>query len=169
MPTNTETERRDQALMAMILLTGMRDSAAISLRLKHVTIERNHVFQDPREVKTKFSKAIETVFFPVGDDIAQIAREWVQYLRADKLFGVDDPLFPKTAMQTDQFGSFAVQGLGREPWSNASPVRKIFQDAFARIGLPYFRPHSVRDTIAHLAYQLKLHGEEDRTYFGAPA
>jgi integrase len=160
MPTHTETNRRDQALMATILLTGMRDSAAVTLKLKHVAIERNYVFQDPREVKTKFSKAIETVFFPVGDNVVRILHGWVQYLRTEKLFGPDDPIFPKTAMQPDQFGGFAIQGLSREHWSNATPVRKIFQDAFARVGLPYFRPHSVRNTLTQLGYQLRLSGEQ---------
>lgn len=58
MPNGTEVERRDQALFAFMLLTGMRDAAVVSLRLKHVSIERSYVFQDPREVKTKFSKDV---------------------------------------------------------------------------------------------------------------
>jgi hypothetical protein len=34
----------------------MRDAAVVTLKLKHVSLERRFVFQDPREVKTKFSK-----------------------------------------------------------------------------------------------------------------
>lgn len=160
MPSSTEIECRDRALMALMLLTCMRDSAVISLRLKHISVERGHVFQDPREVKTKFSKTIETTFFPVGDGVAEIIRDWVEFLTKEKLFGPDDPLFPKTVMGADEQGNFKMRGLGRECWSNAAPVRKIFRTAFERIKLPYYNPHSIRDTLTQLAYSLKLTPEQ---------
>ena len=74
MPTGNEVERRDQALLALLLLTAMRDTAVVGLKLKHISVERSHVFQDPREIKTKFRKAIETTFLPVGEDITAIVR-----------------------------------------------------------------------------------------------
>ena len=46
---------------------------------------------------TKFSKTFTTFFFPVGDEIFQIVVAWVTYLRQDRLWGNDDPLFPATA------------------------------------------------------------------------
>src|SRR3954468_4699433 len=138
MPTATDVRRRDQAVMALLLLTGMRDAAVVSLKLKHISIERGHVFQDPREVNTKFSKAIETFFYPVGEDVEQIANRWVRYL-TEKLYGPSDPLFPKTLVGPDHEGSFAVRGLSREHWADATPVRTIFKAAFARVDLPYFK------------------------------
>ena len=95
MPNGTEVERRDQALMALVLLTGMRDTAVVSLKLKHISAERGYVFQDPREVKTKFSKPIETFFFQVGDDAAQIIKDWTLYLTKEKYFGPSDPPIPE--------------------------------------------------------------------------
>jgi integrase/recombinase XerD len=160
MPNATEVERRDRALMALLLLTGMRDAAAVSLKLKHISIERSHVFQDPREVKTKFSKAIETFFFPVGDDVVEIVKDWVRHLTAENLFSPSDPLFPKTLVEPGEQRSFTARGLSREHWANASPVRTIFKAAFARIGLPYFKPHTVRDTLTQLAYKLQLSPEQ---------
>jgi integrase len=160
MPVGTDVERRDRAVMALLLLTGMRDAAAVSLKLKHVSIERGHVFQDPREVNTKFSKAIETFFFPVGDDVVAILQDWVNLLTSDKLFGPGDPLFPKTLVEPGEHCSFAPVGLSREHWAAAGPVRAIFKAAFARIGLPYFKPHAVRDTLTQLAYKLQLSPEQ---------
>jgi integrase len=159
MPSDTDVERRDRALMALLLLTGMRDAAVASLKLKHISIERGYVFQDPREVDTKFSKAIETFFFPVGDDIAQIVKDWVSFLSSEKLFGPNDPLFPKTLVEPGEQRSFAAIGLSREHWANASPVRATFKAAFGRVDLPYFKPHSVRDTLTQLAYKLQLSPE----------
>jgi integrase/recombinase XerD len=161
MPTGTEVERRDQALMALLLLTGMRDAAVISLKLKHVSADRGYVFQDPREVRTKFSKAIETFFYSVaGDDVAQIVRDWIQYLTRERYFGPSDPVFPKTLVRPDAQHTFVIDGLSREHWANATPVRAIFKAAFARVGLPYFKPHSVRDTLTQLAYKLQLSPEQ---------
>jgi len=160
MPAGSDVERRDRALMALLLLTGMRDAAVIGLKLRHISIERRHVFQDPREVNTKFSKAIETYFFPVGEDVVAIVAEWVTFLTCDRLFSPHDPLFPKTAVEPDEHGSFGARGLSREHWANATPVRTTFKQAFARAGLPYFKPHSVRDTLTQLAYKLQLGPEE---------
>ena len=53
MPDGTEIERRDKAMFALLLLTGARDGAAASLRLKHVDLVEDQIFQDAREVKTK--------------------------------------------------------------------------------------------------------------------
>jgi integrase/recombinase XerD len=160
MPNTTDIERRDQAVMALLLLTCMRDAAAVSLKLKHISVEQRYVFQDPREVNTKFSKPIHTHFYPVGDDVVAIINGWVRYLSADKLFGPDDPLFPKTLVRPDEQASFAVQGLSREHWADAAPVRAIFKAAFGRVELPYFKPHTVRDTLTQLAYKLGLSPEQ---------
>jgi integrase len=35
-------------------------------------------------------------------------------------------------------------------WSTASPIRTIFREAFVRAGLPYFNPHSFRNTLVQL-------------------
>src|SRR5277367_1399117 len=96
MPAETEIERRDRALIAFAILSGARDRAIISFRLKHIDIERRMIEQDPREVHTKRAKTFTTWFFPVGDDIRQVVVDWVTYLRQEKGFGPDEPLFPRT-------------------------------------------------------------------------
>jgi len=150
MPSGTEIERRNRALIAFTLLTGARDSAIASMKLKHVDLNANSVNQDAREVNTKFSKTFNTFFFPVGDEVRQILAEWVSYLRQDKLWGNDDPLFPATHIALGTARQFEVSGLQRKHWSSASPIRKIFREAFDRAGLPYFNPHSFRNTLARL-------------------
>ncbi len=44
-------------------------------------------------------------------------------------------------------GHFEAAGLGRSHWSTAAPIRVIFREAFAAAGLPYFNPHSFRNTL----------------------
>lgn len=99
MPVDTDIERRNRALIAFTLLTGARDSAIASMKLKHVDLPDGKVEQDAREVKTKFSKTFTTFFFPVGNEIREIVANWVRYLREEKLWGNDDPLFPATLVQ----------------------------------------------------------------------
>lgn len=154
MPSRTGPEKRDRALVAFIALTGVRDSAAVSLRLGHVDIAARRVFQDAREVKTKNRKSMVTAFFPVGQDIEAIVSEWVPYLREEWLFGDDDPLFPRTLVGLNDRGVFAANGLAREGWTTAEPVRKLFRCAFEGAGLRYHHPHSFRHTLARLGQQV---------------
>ena len=154
MPVGNEIERRNRALVAFTLLTGARDSAIASLKLKHVDLIEGCVNQDAREVKTKFSKTFSTYFFPVGEEVHDIVTEWVCHLREELLWGNDDPLFPQTRVAPGPDRQFAPAGLAREHWSTASPIRTIFREAFVNAGLPYFIPHSFRNTLAQLGEKI---------------
>lgn len=150
MPSGSDIERRNRALLAFALLTGARDSALASMKLKHVDLAAGSVFQDAREVNTKFSKTFTTFFFPVGAEVRQIVDDWVQYLRRDLLWGHDDPLFPATRVEPGALQHFEAVGLERKAWSTAAPIRAIFKGAFEAAGLPYYNPHSLRSTLVLL-------------------
>ena len=154
MPAETDIERRNRALVAFTLLTGARDSAIASMKLKHVDLITNSVNQDAREVKTKFSKTFNTFFFPVGEEVREIVAAWVSYLRNEKLWGNDDPLFPATYISLGTTRQFEAAGLTRKHWSSATPIRTIFREAFANAGLPYFNPHSFRNTLVQLGQDI---------------
>jgi len=154
MPTATDVELRNRALIAFTLLTGARDGAIVSLKLKHVDVREGKVVQDAREVRTKFSKSFTTWFFPVGDEARQIVADWVSFLTTEKLFGPADPLFPATQVVMGDDQRFQAGGLSRSHWSNATPVRTIFKEAFANAGIPYSNPHSFRKTLAQLGERL---------------
>jgi len=164
MPTKTEIERRNRALIAFTLLTGARDSAIASMKLKHVDLIAGYIDQDARDVKTKFSKTFNTYFFPVGDEAFRIVEAWVSYLREEKLWGNDDPLFPATHISLGATRQFEVSGLDRAHWNSASPVRSIFRDAFLGAGLPYFNPHSFRNTLVRLGQDLCKSPEEFKAW-----
>jgi len=154
MPDGSDIERRNRALVAFTLLTGARDSAIASMKLKHVDLVDGKVYQDAREVNTKNSKSFTTYFFPVGDGVREVVTEWVTYLRRDRLWGNDDPLFPATAVAVGDRRQFEVVGLSREHWRGAAPIRAIFREAFTAAGLPYFNPHSLRSTLVRLGETL---------------
>jgi integrase len=150
----TDIERRNRALIAFTILTGARDGATASFKLRHIDIEQGQIDHDARQVNSKFSKSFVTTFFPVGDDIRAMVADWVNYLRMEKLWGLDDPLFPMTKVAMGADLRFAAAGLDRKHWSSAGPIRTIFKDAFIAAGLPYFNPHSFRKTLALLGGDL---------------
>ena len=164
MPADTDIERRNRALISFTLLTGARDRAIASMKLKHVDLIVGSINQDAREVKTKFSKTFNTFFFPVGEEIRKIVAAWVSYLRDDKLWGNDDPLFPTTRIALGATRQFEAAGLARGHWSTASPIRTIFRKAFVRAGLPYFNPHSFRNTLVQLGQDVCKTPEEFKAW-----
>lgn len=154
MPAKSDLEKRNRALVAFTLMTGARDSAIASMKLKHVDLTAGCVYQDAREVKTKFSKTFTTTFFPVGDEIRQIVEDWVKFLREKLLWGNDDALFPATRIEVGASRQFEASGLDRKHWSTATPIRAVFREAFTNAGLPYFNPHSFRKTLVQLGEKL---------------
>lgn len=153
MPSNTVIERRDRALFALAILTAMRDSALISLRLKHIDADREFVDQNPNQVKTKASKQIFTYWTPLGDDLKAIVKEWVTYLRTELLYGNDDPVFPRTKVGVTESSGFTPMGVEPVCWATAATVRKVMREAYARVGLPYFHPHLLRKTLVQVGEQ----------------
>lgn len=164
MPSSSEIERRDRALVALTLLTGARVNALATFKLKHIDVVENLIHQDAREVLTKGSKTFCTWFFPVDELYRTIVVEWVAYLRSELLWGLDDPLFPRTRVEPNADHEFAVAGLERQRWATTTPIRGIFKVAFERVGLPYYHPHSFRRTLGTLGQRLCRTTEEFKAW-----
>jgi site-specific recombinase XerD len=64
MPATTDIERRDRALIAFAILTGARDGAIASFKLKHIDLAESKINQDARQVRTKFSKSFRNYLLP---------------------------------------------------------------------------------------------------------
>lgn len=150
MPDDTEIECRDRAVVAFTILTGARDRAVTTFRLKHVDLAKGTLFQDARDVKTKRAKTFTTQFFPVGDLPLEIVTGWITFLKTEKNYGPDDPLFPATEVVLHGPGKAPSVSLSKRHWKTTTPIRDIFKAAFENAGLPYFIPHSFRSTLALL-------------------
>jgi len=146
MPIGTFYERRDRALVAFLYLSGVRVGVLITLKLRHVDLEKKLVFQLPADgVKTKNSKTMRTAWFPVGEFFEQIVIAWINEM-VDAGAHPDVPLFPKSPRQV--FGQ-EVQ----EDWefiSSDDAVVRIMSHAAERVGVERFTPHRVRDTIVSM-------------------
>jgi integrase/recombinase XerD len=160
MPSATHVEQRNRAVIAFAILSGARDGAIASFRLKHVDLGARTVFHDGRDVKTKARKTFKSVFFPVGPEPEEMFASYVRMLKEDLGFRPEDPLFPSTAVALNAGGEFQRQGLTRDMWATTEPIRSIFRDAFTAVGLPAFNPHSFRKTVVRLGQEVCRTPEE---------
>jgi len=146
MPSETDLNKRDRALIAFSLLTAVRPGALASLRIKHVNLERMEVIQDPREVKTKFRKFITTYFFPVGVLPLDIFSNYFTHVTKNKGYGPDDALFPKShsGFTTD---GIPTSALSREHWANGQHINQIIKKAFQASGITAYTTHCFRHTL----------------------
>ena len=91
----------------------------------------------------------------------QLVRTWSfsslsgsNYLKATKLYGNDDPLFPRTKVVSRCGNSFSNAGLEPVHWLSAGQIREIFKKLCANAGIAYFNPHSLRDTLTIFGEQV---------------
>ncbi len=136
-----------KALFAFFMLTGARDGAVASLKLRHVNVELGHVFQDAREVNAKGANTIMCQFFPVDAAYRTCFVEWVRFMKEDRLYGPEDALFPKAEMGYVAGQGLCNMGLAREGYASASKLNEIIKGAFANVQLPKFTPHAFRKTL----------------------
>lgn len=154
MPVQTAIELRDRAVMAILALTGIRDGALITLQIKHFDERGGRILQNPKEVKTKRAKRIDSYLIDLVPGMKDALIDWKRHLVEEQLFAPSDPLFPKTAMGLDANNYFTAVGLCRKPWASAQPVCEIVRKAFDRVHLPYFNPHNFRHMLTSQGYRL---------------
>ncbi len=164
MPNRTIIEQRDKAMLAFLMMTGARDGAIVSLRLKHIDLVDDCVYQDARDVNTKNSKTFTTWFLPVDPAYRKCFETWVNTLRNEKLYGHEDALFPKPEMGLAQGRGFAVMGLSRDVYANTTKFRNVIKQAFKNAGLPPFAPHSFRKTLMKYGDQICLTREQFKAW-----
>lgn len=153
MPNDTDFEKRDKALFAFFMLTGARDGAVATLKIKHVNVETGQVFQDGREVDTKNAKTFRCQFYPIDPAYRDCFAAWVEYLKTEKLFGPTDALFPKAKIAYVHGQGLANVGLDRVGYRGTAKLNQIIREAFAMVQMAEFTPHSFRKT-------LTFHGDE---------
>lgn len=151
MPYSTPQQKRDKAIFALLCLTGVRVAALVSLKIKHVDLQEQSVTQNPREVATKFGKAIDTFFAKEFEEAETALADWMTFCDEVALYGPDDPLFPATAIAANSNSGFEANGFTRGHWKSTEPVRKIVRTAFEAAGVPNYGPHAFRHMLARYA------------------
>ncbi|CAH0343026.1 tyrosine-type recombinase/integrase [Rhizobium sp. CECT 9324] len=146
MPVQTFLDRRNRALISFAYLTGVRVGALITLRIKHVDIERRMVKQNAADqVATKNSKTMRTAWLPVGKMFEQIVIDWLAEMTS-LCADPETPLFPRG--ERHLFGPQTPQGW--EFLVSDDAVVRIMAAAAADVGVSRFTPHRLRDTIVSM-------------------
>ena len=142
-----EIDRRDRALIAFHMLSGLRVSAILSLPLSCFNIKTLEIFQDPnRGVQTKFSKQIVTTLFGFDKTLLEYVLEWVNYLAKEKLSDGLAPVFPRTKLEHRAVDDMCFEGkvVDSNFWKGEGAILKIFEQRMKAAGLEYYSPHKFR-------------------------
>lgn len=134
----TEIDRRDRALIAFTLLSGMRDKAIATLPLGCLDEQTLTINQNPRQgVQTKFAKYIPSTLLVFDKSLLDDVLAWVRLLRG-KGFGSQDPLFPRSKSEQGADGITFDASSAVEPvfWQGAGRIREIFKRRAEAAGLP---------------------------------
>ena len=159
---HNEIDQRDRALVAFLLLSGMRDKAIITLPLGCFNRESLQISQDTkRGVDTKFGKSFVSTLLRFDDKLTDIVIKWSEYLEKEKMFGSADPLFPRSKIQQVKDG-FSFEAKEVEPifWRGTGSLREILKVRAGKTGVEYHRPHSFRHAAVHLAMKFCRTAEE---------
>ena len=118
----------------------------MTLTIGSVDINKMMVRQFVREgVKTKFRKDILSRIFNFDDNLVKYFKDWYYYLIKEKLFGNEDPLFPKSKqIQTNDSFNFNYDSVSNEFWQSNSAIRTIFVQRAKNANIKPFSPHKYR-------------------------
>lgn len=152
MAFDTLIEKRNRAIFVLLAMTGIRASAVVSLRIKHIDFELGGVLQPGEEVDTKFGKSQVALFVPFDATWIDILKAYVDDLKALG-FLPEDPLFPKSAFTIDQAVRFGERTIVKEFMGSTQLISNIVPRAFERAGLPRHTSHSFRHLMNKVAYE----------------
>jgi site-specific recombinase XerD len=137
MPASTPIELRNRANIALLITTGIRVAALVTLRGKHVNTHTRWINQDPREVSTKFGKHIRTYCLDLGSGLLDAIREWARWRQANG-FREEAPFFlPDRYIQPNAigFGYRSAETEAPECWKSDAPIQRIIKDAAQSAGI----------------------------------
>ncbi len=146
MPTKSILDRRARAIFALAFLGALRADTLISLRMKHIDVERQVIQQNASEMRTKNGKSLEIGWFPIAPAFSETVVGWKSEMTERRLRG-NDALFPANTVLE---GAWRHRPVSSEP----IPVMRskcAVNAAFARAcagGETQYTPHSAKHAIA---------------------
>lgn len=153
MPTATDIDLRNRALLALLSCAGLRIEAVTTLRIRNFNEHLNLIDQTPRNVKTKHRKHICTFLVPLSPYLIQVFKDWVHHLTSVLLFSEDDPIFPSAKTRIDNETGSTFAELTREHWKQTGAARKILKAALETVGCIGYSPHRMRNMIVKEGYK----------------
>lgn len=156
-----EVDLRDRAIIAFMLCSGARAGAAASLSLGCFDEDSLIVDQDPKHgVKTKNRSRILTRLIVPDKILVEHIRAWVHHLKEDRLFGSQDPLFPRTRVRQNSERRFEATDVAPIFWSSGVRIDQILKRRAAAARLEPIDCHALRHAHTQIAFSRAKSGEE---------
>lgn len=165
MPSKTLINRRDRAIFALAYIGAVRESALITLRLRHIDVAGRSIEHNGRELRAKNGKSFRIRWFTGTEDFVPALTGWIEELISLGA-GPEDALFPQADILSKLSRSSALEGAARPVWppmKSAHSVGAAFKRASALIGVS-ITPHSARHTIAALSSRICQSAEERKAW-----
>lgn len=151
MPSASEREKRDKAIISLQALCALRISELRTVKIGSLIEEDGcyFIYVSPKNMDTKFAKTRHVNFIPLPYDIVENVLLWRDYLISVG-FKDSDPLFPRVDNQFNQ-SNLLERCIKKDEIKSGTTMRGIFKRAFEGAGFKYINPHSFRKTLARYA------------------
>ncbi|WP_128253377.1 tyrosine-type recombinase/integrase [Falsirhodobacter deserti] len=159
MPKATIKDRRARAIFATAYISGLRANALITLRLRHVDIEKRLVFHDGTELRAKNGKSFVVNWFPRTETFQAVLLDWLEEVTRRSLRS-EDALFPELR---DLEKASVSERAPFAPMKSANAVTEAFSLA-CRDCKEVYSPHSVGHTLAQLGDRICRTSEERKAW-----
>lgn len=146
----TEIDRMHRAIVAILTLYGIRNSALRSLRLGAIDPYDLSIHQSPLEdVLTKNSTEINTFCMRINDELFNYFRDWVNECRSQG-FSLHDPVFPRCETNFGE-GNVIIHSvnLSRKFMRSKETLCRILRFRSKEACLRYYSPHQFRHCCVH--------------------
>ena len=165
-PNDTPIGMRDRAIISLLITTGIRHKALITMPFGYIHLEKGFIYQDPRAgVKTKFRKKIKAAICNLDDRFTQSLKDWDNYLRAN-CFGSKDPYISRARRSYDPLSKCFAKSTEVEPkfWKSHRSLSTVLRERCEQAGLPYFPPHNFRHLLIKIAKDIELSSRESKCF-----
>ncbi len=137
---------RDKAIIAMLILSGIRVDALISLPLCAFDTTNGVILQDPSlGVKTKFSKAFPTVLVKINSEMYEFVINYAKMLKTNG-YKENNPLFPniQRAKAPNALYFAKSSSLSNDFIESTGTIRRMLEERCKDAGVKYYPPHKFR-------------------------
>lgn len=164
--TDSPVGMRNCGIVSLMVTTGIRAEALLSLPVCALDIDRRVLHQNPQlGVKTKYRKRFESVICIIDDRYIKSLKEWINYLNRIG-FGDMDPLFPRAKKNYDKKSHCFVKAIEVEPifYKSHSTLSRILHQLCAEANIQYINPHAFRHLLVNLMKQMNLSDKQKKCF-----
>ncbi|MEY8144532.1 tyrosine-type recombinase/integrase [Falsihalocynthiibacter sp. CO-5D18] len=162
MPASSLQERRDQAIVAMAFVTGLRAGALSTLRLEHIDCTERTATQDGTLMRAKNGKNYVADWFATTEPLQGIVVAWIEEL-TQLGFEAKDAVFPAVRELTAQEPSLTSSRRAVPTLKSEGAITKAFAVASQVAGTSY-TPHCARHTLTALGNRLCTNRVEEKAW-----